>query len=121
MHLGLEKVKCILIHLHYFNVLCFFLTILSNLHSQANEQIHQENFGRLPLKTPIVTYCCHYSFSLPTLTSSLHFVGTASVIIALTDGELQEHQLIAAQQEVMSIQAADIYKPKGSWFLIAIA
>ncbi|KAG1933339.1 anthrax toxin receptor [Pimephales promelas] len=36
---------------------------------KANEQIHQENFG------------------------------TASVIIALTDGELQEHQLIAAQQE----------------------
>ncbi|XP_026133226.1 anthrax toxin receptor 1-like [Carassius auratus] len=36
---------------------------------RANEQIHQENFG------------------------------TASVIIALTDGELQEHQLIAAQQE----------------------
>lgn len=26
--------------------------------------------------------------------------GTASVIIALTDGELQEHQLITAQQEV---------------------
>ncbi|XP_035521393.1 anthrax toxin receptor 1 [Morone saxatilis] len=36
---------------------------------RANEQIHQENFG------------------------------TASVIIALTDGELQEHQLITAQQE----------------------
>uniref|UniRef100_A0A8C1SMI4 Anthrax toxin receptor 1 n=1 Tax=Cyprinus carpio TaxID=7962 RepID=A0A8C1SMI4_CYPCA len=36
---------------------------------RANEQIYQENFG------------------------------TASVIIALTDGELQEHQLIAAQQE----------------------
>uniref|UniRef100_A0A3Q3W8A4 Anthrax toxin receptor 1 n=1 Tax=Mola mola TaxID=94237 RepID=A0A3Q3W8A4_MOLML len=36
---------------------------------RANEQIHQENFG------------------------------TASVIIALTDGELQEHQLISAQQE----------------------
>ncbi|XP_072311817.1 anthrax toxin receptor 1 [Eucyclogobius newberryi] len=36
---------------------------------RANEQIHRENFG------------------------------TASVIIALTDGELQEHQLITAQQE----------------------
>ncbi|TNN56212.1 Anthrax toxin receptor 1 [Liparis tanakae] len=36
---------------------------------QANEQIHQENFG------------------------------PASVIIALTDGELQEHQLVTAQQE----------------------
>uniref|UniRef100_A0A8D0B1E0 Anthrax toxin receptor 1 n=1 Tax=Sander lucioperca TaxID=283035 RepID=A0A8D0B1E0_SANLU len=36
---------------------------------RANEQIYQENFG------------------------------TASVIIALTDGELQEHQLITAQQE----------------------
>ncbi|KAG8008991.1 Anthrax toxin receptor 1, partial [Nibea albiflora] len=36
---------------------------------RANEQIHQENFG------------------------------TASVIIALTDGELQEHQLITAQEE----------------------
>ncbi|KAI4893648.1 hypothetical protein NFI96_018027 [Prochilodus magdalenae] len=36
---------------------------------KANEQIHQENFGK------------------------------ASVIIALTDGELNEHQLVAAQQE----------------------
>ncbi|XP_059386356.1 anthrax toxin receptor 1-like [Carassius carassius] len=42
---------------------------------KANEQIHQENFG------------------------------TASVIIALTDGELQEHQLIAAQQEAARARA----------------
>ena len=32
--------------------------------------------------------------------SYLFLAGTASVIIALTDGELQEHQLIDAQQEV---------------------
>lgn len=30
----------------------------------------------------------------------LSLPGTASVIIALTDGELQEHQLITAQEEV---------------------
>uniref|UniRef100_A0A8C2K8J8 Anthrax toxin receptor 1 n=1 Tax=Cyprinus carpio TaxID=7962 RepID=A0A8C2K8J8_CYPCA len=42
---------------------------------KANEQIHRENFG------------------------------TASVIIALTDGELQEHQLIAAQQEAARARA----------------
>uniref|UniRef100_A0A8C2KB40 Anthrax toxin receptor 1 n=2 Tax=Cyprinus carpio TaxID=7962 RepID=A0A8C2KB40_CYPCA len=45
---------------------------------KANEQIHRENFG----------------------TSR-----TASVIIALTDGELQEHQLIAAQQEAARARA----------------
>uniref|UniRef100_A0A673GQG9 Anthrax toxin receptor 1 n=1 Tax=Sinocyclocheilus rhinocerous TaxID=307959 RepID=A0A673GQG9_9TELE len=32
-------------------------------------------------------------------------LGTASVIIALTDGELQEHQLIAAQQEAARARA----------------
>lgn len=32
-------------------------------------------------------------------------VGTASVIIALTDGELQEHQLVAAQQEAARARA----------------
>ncbi|XP_057215359.1 anthrax toxin receptor 1 isoform X2 [Triplophysa rosa] len=42
---------------------------------QANQQIHLENFG------------------------------TASVIIALTDGELQEHQLVAAQQEAARARA----------------
>uniref|UniRef100_A0A672YXQ6 ANTXR cell adhesion molecule 1c n=1 Tax=Sphaeramia orbicularis TaxID=375764 RepID=A0A672YXQ6_9TELE len=42
---------------------------------RANEQIHRENFG------------------------------TASVIIALTDGELQEHQLITAQQEAERARA----------------
>uniref|UniRef100_A0A8C7WBV6 ANTXR cell adhesion molecule 1c n=1 Tax=Oncorhynchus mykiss TaxID=8022 RepID=A0A8C7WBV6_ONCMY len=40
---------------------------------RANEQIHHENFG------------------------------TASVIIALTDGELNEHQLVTAQQELATI------------------
>lgn len=32
--------------------------------------------------------------------SACFLLGPASVIIALTDGELQEHQLITAQQEV---------------------
>lgn len=56
------KLKLFFIQISYLNVLCFFWTILSNLHPQANEQIHQENFGKLPLlKTPEVTteYCCH--------------------------------------------------------------
>ncbi|XP_026860904.2 anthrax toxin receptor 1 isoform X1 [Electrophorus electricus] len=42
---------------------------------KANEQIHQENFGK------------------------------ASVIIALTDGELNEHQLVAAQQKAAQARA----------------
>ncbi|CAL8284695.1 unnamed protein product [Merluccius merluccius] len=33
------------------------------------------------------------------MNQGLLLVGTASVIIALTDGELQEHQLVGAQQE----------------------
>lgn len=36
-----------------------------------------------------------------------HFLGKASVIIALTDGELNEQPLIAAQQEVKTL--AGIY------------
>lgn len=34
------------------------------------------------------------------VTACMFLPGTASVIIALTDGELQEHQLTTAQQEV---------------------
>lgn len=63
---------------------------------KANEQIHQENFGKnLPAlcfkHARMVAWCWHTHLFPP---------GPASVIIALTDGELQEHQLITAQQEV---------------------
>lgn len=37
----------------------------------------------------------------------VYFTGTASVIIALTDGELNDHQFVTAQQEA-STQASDV-------------
>lgn len=44
-----------------------------------------------------------FEFVILTWSFDLHVSGTASVIIALTDGELQEHQLVAAQQEVTDL------------------
>jgi len=37
----------------------------------------------------------------------VYFTGTASVIIALTDGELNDYQFVTAQQEA-STQASDV-------------
>ncbi|KPP68998.1 anthrax toxin receptor 1-like [Scleropages formosus] len=58
---------------------------------RANEQIEREKYGTLSRKEVLgqyyLTFCVSFS------------KGTASVIIALTDGELSEHQLIDARKE----------------------
>lgn len=74
------------------------ITISSNL--KANEQIQRENFGKTQ-----ADHLCHNTATSGRLSVTLKYAGlflpgTASVIIALTDGELLEDQLITAQQEV---------------------
>lgn len=82
---------------------------------QANEQIHHENFGELPMAT--VTRVRHSKdHSIlgnveVILLIDLSVTGTASVIIALTDGELNEHQLVTAQQEVGKLDFYNIHLP----------
>lgn len=72
-----------------------FLMLSSLL--QANAQIYQENRGKLKLLRLL-----HSSTRFQTAYIIMLFAGTASVIIALTDGELNEWQFDTAQREVMS-------------------